>query len=65
MGISLAFGVLYATTVSLLIVPAHYMILEDLKSRLQPGRAPRTLAPDVSPAEADLEHDATGWPARS
>ena len=31
MAISLAFGVLYATLISLLIVPAHYMILEDLK----------------------------------
>jgi hypothetical protein len=31
MAISLAFGVLYATLISLLVVPAHYLILEDLK----------------------------------
>jgi multidrug efflux pump subunit AcrB len=34
MAISLAFGVLVATTISLLIVPAHYLILEDLKALL-------------------------------
>jgi multidrug efflux pump subunit AcrB len=32
MAISLAFGVLFATLISLVIVPAHYLILEDLKS---------------------------------
>jgi hypothetical protein len=34
MAISLAFGVLYATLISLLLVPAHYLILEDLKALL-------------------------------
>ena len=33
MAVSLAFGVLFATVVSLLLVPASYYILEDLKQR--------------------------------
>jgi multidrug efflux pump subunit AcrB len=49
MAVSLAFGVLYATLISLLIVPAHYMILEDLKALL--ARARRRSAP-TGPAEA-------------
>jgi hypothetical protein len=32
MATSLAFGVLFATFVTLLVVPSGYMILEDLKS---------------------------------
>ena len=40
MAISLAFGVLYATLISLLVVPAHYMILEDLKGALDRLRKP-------------------------
>ncbi|MHC4124913.1 MAG: efflux RND transporter permease subunit, partial [Planctomycetota bacterium] len=33
MAISLAFGVMFATMVTLLLVPSLYMILEDLKNR--------------------------------
>ena len=33
MAISLAFGVLFATCITLLLVPSLYMILEDIKSR--------------------------------
>ncbi|MCK4885960.1 MAG: efflux RND transporter permease subunit, partial [Planctomycetes bacterium] len=33
MAISLAFGVLFATAITLFIVPSFYMILEDIKSR--------------------------------
>lgn len=33
MAISLAFGVIFATLISLMIVPSVYMILEDLRSR--------------------------------
>ncbi|MCK4293834.1 MAG: efflux RND transporter permease subunit [Planctomycetes bacterium] len=36
MAISLAFGVLFATCITLLLVPSLYMILEDIKSRLFP-----------------------------
>jgi multidrug efflux pump subunit AcrB len=60
MGISLAFGVLYATVISLLIVPAHYLILEDLKrglgKLLRPGAAPArenaVVEPKLDPREA-------------
>jgi multidrug efflux pump subunit AcrB len=34
MAISLGFGVLFATCITLLLVPALYMILEDIKNRL-------------------------------
>jgi len=39
MAISLAFGVLFATCITLLLVPSLYMILEDIKSRLFPEAA--------------------------
>jgi len=32
MAVSLAFGVMFATTVSLLLTPASYHILEDVKA---------------------------------
>jgi len=35
MAVSLAFGVMFATIVSLLLVPASYYVLEDLKAHLQ------------------------------
>ncbi len=54
MGLSLGFGVIFATTISLFLVPCSYVILEDLASLLpgrrggegppRDGRAPR-LAP--------------------
>jgi multidrug efflux pump subunit AcrB len=34
MAISLAFGVLFATCITLFLVPSLYMILEDIKTRL-------------------------------
>jgi len=34
MAISLAFGVMFATLITLLLVPSLYMILEDIKSRI-------------------------------
>ncbi len=43
MAISLAFGVIFATCITLLLVPSLYMILEDVKSRLwrpSPGAGP-------------------------
>jgi len=60
MGISLAFGVLFATVISLLIVPAHYLILEDLQrglgKLLRPGAAPAresaVVEPELDPREA-------------
>ena len=40
MGVSLAFGVVFATVISLLIVPSGYLIMDDLISSL--GRAVRS-----------------------
>jgi len=37
MAISLAFGVMFATCITLLLVPSLYMILEDLKGRFFPA----------------------------
>ncbi|MHC5074586.1 MAG: efflux RND transporter permease subunit, partial [Planctomycetota bacterium] len=34
MAISLAFGVMFATLITLFLVPSLYMILEDIKTRL-------------------------------
>lgn len=41
MAISLAFGILFATVITLLLVPALYIILEDLKSVLRSSRRTR------------------------
>jgi multidrug efflux pump subunit AcrB len=37
MAISLAFGVMFATCITLLLVPSLYMILEDIKNRVFTG----------------------------
>jgi len=34
MAISLAFGVMFATLITLFLVPSLYMILEDIKNRI-------------------------------
>jgi len=34
MAISLAFGVMFATSITLLLVPSLYMILEDVKAKI-------------------------------
>jgi multidrug efflux pump subunit AcrB len=39
MAISLAFGVMFATLITLFLVPSLYMILEDLKTRVLPKTA--------------------------
>ena len=38
MATSLAFGVLFATAATLLLIPAHYMILEDLRLAIEQWR---------------------------
>ena len=40
MAISLAFGVMFATCITLLLVPSLYMILEDIKARIFAKAAP-------------------------
>ena len=37
MAVSLAFGVLFATVITLILVPSLYMILEDIKGKIFPG----------------------------
>ncbi|MHC4623119.1 MAG: efflux RND transporter permease subunit, partial [Planctomycetota bacterium] len=37
MAISLAFGVMFATLITLFLVPSLYMVLEDIKSRIGPA----------------------------
>jgi multidrug efflux pump subunit AcrB len=47
MAVSLAFGVLFATAVSLLLVPACYLILEDIRNLFSPRRTtPQTGLPE-------------------
>ena len=48
MAASLAFGVLFATLVTLFLVPTAYLILDDLQ-RL-PGRLSASFAPDAGRA---------------
>jgi hypothetical protein len=52
--VSLAFGVMFATLISQILVPACYVILEDLVR--VGGRAARFLAPSLAaPVEAESE----------
>jgi multidrug efflux pump subunit AcrB len=39
MAISLAFGIVFATSITLLLVPSLYMILEDLKTLLAASKS--------------------------
>ncbi|MDJ0865174.1 MAG: efflux RND transporter permease subunit [Myxococcota bacterium] len=51
MAISLAFGVLFATTITLLVVPCGYLVLEDLRGLRgggEPERAPLAVVPDAA-----------------
>jgi multidrug efflux pump subunit AcrB len=45
MAISLAFGVLFATFITLLLVPALYAILEDLREAVSGARTARSTKP--------------------
>jgi len=51
MAISLAFGVVFATLITLFLVPSLYMILEDVKSRISIGAG---IIDRSSPDEAEL-----------
>jgi multidrug efflux pump subunit AcrB len=54
MAISLAFGVAFATVISLFMVPSAYVILEDLGGFLRPGKRRR------SRTSADLRPEFSG-----
>jgi len=47
MAISLGFGVLFATLITLVLVPVSYMVLEDLKAH-RSSPAPETTTPDIA-----------------
>ena len=51
MAISLAFGVLFATSITLLLVPSLYMILEDVKAI--PGKIKAKLKGSPAPVNAE------------
>ena len=40
-GVTLAFGVMFATVISLILVPTGYMIMEDVMARVRPRGAPQ------------------------
>lgn len=48
MAVSLAFGVLFATLVTLLVVPSAYLILEDLRNLGKCGSAAIPPAPPAA-----------------
>ncbi|HEY5674153.1 MAG TPA: efflux RND transporter permease subunit [Malonomonas sp.] len=52
MAVSLGFGILFGTFLSLLLIPASYLILEDFIGLFhRPVIAPATTAPEPSPAD--------------
>ena len=53
MAISLGFGVMFATVITLVFVPAFYLALEDLRSGT--GRALAWFRGDAPGGQADLE----------
>ena len=56
MAVSLAFGVLFATSITLLLVPSLYMILEDIKAIPRRIRAKLTCAePEPAPIVTESE----------
>jgi multidrug efflux pump subunit AcrB len=57
LAISLTFGVLFASVITLLIVPCGYVILEDLEL-LATGTKRRRAAERIAAARADQEHGA-------
>ena len=46
MGLSLGFGVVFATVISLFMVPCSYVVLEDLEALMRRGKGQRDLTPN-------------------
>jgi multidrug efflux pump subunit AcrB len=61
MAVSLAFGVLFATFITLVLVPSAYMILEDIRQALRAGRSGQTetVATAVDGSRAAVSADAS------
>ncbi|MCP5549711.1 MAG: efflux RND transporter permease subunit [Akkermansiaceae bacterium] len=55
MAVSLSFGILFATAITLFLVPAIYLMLEDLKATLRLRRKVRDLAAETPPSAATTE----------
>ena len=55
MAVSLSFGILFATAITLFLVPAIYLMLEDLKATLRLRRKVRDLAGETPPSAATTE----------
>jgi len=52
MALSLGYGLLFATTITLLIIPSLYMIIEDIKGLFLRAPAP---TPEPTPAPSPTE----------
>ena len=55
MAVSLGYGILFATLVTLVLIPVNYLVLEDLRAlpgRLRRGSGPRRGGPSKAPAVA-------------
>ena len=63
MAVSLAFGVIFATFITLVLVPSSYLILEDIRALFRFGRKPRE--EPARPAAAESPADAARTSAES
>ena len=61
MAISLGYGIVFATLIVLFLIPALYMVLEDIKSLLNPDRDIEE-PEDVPEPEADRDRSGPGMP---
>jgi multidrug efflux pump subunit AcrB len=50
MTLSLGFGILFATAITLLIIPCLYLILEDIRRLVSPSHASPAWAPEPAAA---------------
>ena len=53
MAVSLAFGVLFATVITLVLIPCQYVALEDIKGLIRLGKEKKELS------QSDIDDDAT------
>ena len=53
MAVSLAFGVLFATVITLVLIPCQYVALEDIKGLIRRGKEKKELS------QSDIDDDAT------
>ena len=63
MAISLGYGILFATVISLLLVPSLYLILDDVLGLYRPGFSHSLHTASTVAAQDDARGSATGKPA--